>query len=925
MAAAIPTATYRLQFTPQFGFDEAVAIVPYLRELGISHVYASPFLKARSGSTHGYDIIDHNAINPEIGGEDGFLRLSDALAAAQMGLILDFVPNHMGVHYADNAWWLDVLEWGPNSPHAASFDIEWSMLPERRRNGVLVPILGGPYGEALENGEIELRYDAKEGSFSAWYSEHRLPIEPTRYGEILQKLVASAGAKDEPAGRELLAIASRYPGPRNPTHDTAPQFKAALAASAGADIIERGMKAYRPKTGEAGALLALHYLLERQNYRLAYWRLAGTEINYRRFFDINSLAGLRVEHRPTFKAIHQLVARLIGEGRLQGLRLDHIDGLLDPHRYLRDLWRLVRSILRGKNDSFYVVIEKILAHGERLPSFPGVAGTTGYEWLNVISHLLFDQGGMAVLDAVWRESSGDRRDFGEILARSKRRVLTSLLASEFMVLARLIARIAVGHYSTRDYAAERLREALEEFIVNFQVYRTYIAGTAPSTDDRLLVQEAIAQARADWFGSDFDIFAFLQDALTLDLIAPGRSGHSRSRVRRFSFKVQQLTGPAMAKAMEDTAFYRYHRLLALNEVGGDPRATALTVDQFHARMQARLETTPHGLTATATHDTKRGEDARTRLLALSELADDWGEAVREWRRLNEAYAGSADSNRAPSRSHEYMLYQALLGAWPLQGVTPDFVGRMQAYAVKAAREGKEQTSWLAPNEIYESALAEFVAKILSAENSRFVKTFDDFAQRAALLGALNSLTQLVLKATMPGVPDFYQGSEFWDFSLVDPDNRRPVDFTIREAALRQTSREPDWEALTRQWRDGNIKFALTRHLLKLRRELESLFTYGVYRPLDVSGESRDKVIAFARIHGRRAVLVITGRLFGKPTQGGRHWPSAGDWGDAVVSLAGFSALRPLLGIEQIGEAKIAAPDQLFPHLPVALLSAEITP
>src|SRR4051812_4918313 len=791
MPSLIPTATYRLQFTPSFGFDDATRLVPYLKALGITHLYASPFLKARSGSTHGYDIIDHNAFNPELGGEEGFLRLSDALAAADIGLILDFVPNHMGVHYADNAWWLDMLEWGPKSPHAASFDIAWDTLPDRPGGGVLLPILGRPYGEALESGEIELRYDAREGSFSAWYFEHRMPIGPSRYGEMLSKVVAQAGAADEPAGRRLLELAARYRGPRNPSRDKAPQFKQELAAIAGASaIIERGLAAFQPTSGVPGAVTALHRLLERQYYRPAFWRLASNEINYRRFFDINSLAGIRVEDVPTFEAMHRLVSRLIAADQLHGLRIDHIDGLRDPQQYLRRLQNLVRHNRPADRMGFFVLVEKILGEGERLPRFAGVAGTTGYEWLNTISHLLLDWRGLEALDLAWREASGDIRDFEEVLAGAKRRVVTNILASEFTVLTHLLARIAAGHYTTRDYSPERLRAALEAYIIQFPVYRTYITPSGPSAQDRATIESAIGRARADWFGPDIDIFDFLRDALTLDLVAPGRSGHSIRRVRRFAFKAQQFTGPMMAKSMEDTAFYRYHRLLALNEVGGDPAVGALPVEEFHRLMQARTESLPHGLTATATHDTKRGEDARARILALSEIADNWSEAVREWRDLNAQ--AEQDPAKPPTPAHEYMLYQALIGAWPLDGIDRGFVERMQAYAVKAAREGKEQTSWLAPNEIYESGLKDFLARILDPTSSAaFLESFQRVARHTALLGALNSLTQITVKTTMPGVPDFYQGTEYWDLSLVDPDNRRPVDFAARNAALAQLGDDPD--------------------------------------------------------------------------------------------------------------------------------------
>ncbi|MEA2983767.1 MAG: (1-_4)-alpha-D-glucan 1-alpha-D-glucosylmutase [Alphaproteobacteria bacterium] len=921
MPPVVPIATYRLQLTPDFGFDQAAATVPYLKALGITHLYASPFLKARAGSRHGYDIIDHNGFNPELGGEAGFLRLSQALTKADIGLILDFVPNHMGVHHADNAWWLDMLEWGPKSPHADSFDIEWETLPERPRGGVLLPILGRPYGEALESGEIELRYDPREGSFSAWYFDHRMPIGPSRYGEILSKVVAQAGAADQPAGRRLLELAARTKGPRNPPRDQAPQFKQELAAIAGgSEIIERGLVAFQPKEGVPGAVTALHRLLERQYYRPAFWRLASNEINYRRFFDINELAGMRVEDPSTFVSMHRLVSRLIAADQLQGLRIDHIDGLRDPQQYLRRLQTLVRHARPPGRAGFYLLVEKILAEGEQLPRFAGIAGTTGYEWLNVISHFLLDWRGLDTLDRAWREASGDIRDFEQVLAGAKRRVLGNILASEFTVLTRLLARIAAGHYTTRDYSPERLRAALEAYVIHFPVYRTYITPSGASPNDQAVIEATIAGARAEWFGTDADIFDFLQDALTLDLIAPGRRGHSIRRVRRFAFKVQQFTGPMMAKSMEDTAFYRYHRLLALNEVGGDLSVGALTPEDFHRRMLSRSQSQPYGLTASATHDTKRGEDARARILGLSELADEWSKVTRQWHELNAAVTQDLVEN--PSPAHEYMLYQALLGAWP-GGIDQDFVARMQNYAVKAAREGKEQTSWLAPNESYENGLKDFLARILDRTRSAaFLDSFEAIARRAALLGALNSLTQVTLKTMMPGVPDFYQGTEFWDLALVDPDNRRPVDFAARRAALAETDENPDWAALAEEWQSGRIKLALTRRLLAIRNRFEHVFTRGSYQPLRVEGPQADEIVAFARSGGRDTVVTVVGRLFGRATEYGRFWPSPEAWKQTSITFDGFSAIRPLLGPAQPAEASQLSVSQLFGHLPVMILHAE---
>jgi malto-oligosyltrehalose synthase len=917
MPAAIPIATYRLQLTASFDFDAAAAIAPYLKALGITHLYASPFMKARKGSTHGYDIVDHAKINPELGGDAGFERLSGALKLYGLGLILDFVPNHVGVHFADNPWWLDVLEWGPASPHAVSFDIDWELLPYRARGGVLLPIIGSSYGQALEKGEIELRYDADEGSFSAWYFEHRLPIAPERYSEILGAILKEAGADDSAAGKRILALASRHRGLRHPNRKEAPAFKAELKGIAGgAEIIARGLDAYRAGPDRAAQILALHHLLERQHYRLGHWRLASSDINYRRFFDVNTLAGLRVEDAGTFEAIHRLVKTLIAENKLQGLRLDHIDGLRDPVQYFQRLRRLIRDAQGRDAKPFYMVIEKILGEHEKLHRFAGVDGTTGYEWLNTITQVLIDGKGLKPLDEVWRQVSNMSPRLEPVLKDAKRRVLETLLTSEFTVLTRLLARIAGGHYSTRDYSADSLRQALELYVLHFPVYRTYLTLADPSEHDRTLISETIEKARADWFAADEGIFEFLRDALTMDLTKPGRPAHSASRVRRFALKVQQFTGPMMAKSLEDTAFYRYHRLLALNEVGGDPSAQALSIDAFHEAMKLRAQEWPHGMTATATHDTKRGEDARARLMALAEIPGEWASAVARWKILNAPSLVTAGEMRAPSAAFEYMLYQVLLGAWPSGQRDDTFLERMQAYALKAAREGKQETSWLNPNEAYEAGLRTFLERILDRSASvEFLDSLETLAQRVALLGALNSLSQITLKATMPGVPDFYQGTEFWDLSLVDPDNRRPVDFAERATVLASVE-NPDWKSLAQHWPDGHIKLAWTRHLLKLRSELADVFGHGDYQPLQVSGPHSDHVIAFARRHGRDAVIIAVAKSFAAFSQGGRVWPHAEAF-DGVLDLKGYSVER--IGRETAAtELRLSA---LFRHLPAVVLKA----
>ena len=813
-----------------------------------------------------------------------------------------------------NPWWLDVLEWGPASPHAASFDIDWDQLPYRARGGVLLPILGTSYGHALEGGDIKLRYDAGEGSFSAWYFEHRLPIAPERYSEILRMIFKEAGAENSTAGKRLLALASRYTGLRHPNRREAPAFKAELKAiEGGAEIIEQGLSAYRAGPDRAASTLALHHLLERQHYKLGHWRLAASDINYRRFFDVNTLAGLRVEDAGTFDTIHTLVKQLISEDRLQGLRLDHIDGLRDPAQYFQRLRRLVRDAQGSRPRPFYTVIEKILGEDEKLPTFSGVHGTTGYEWMNVMTQVLIDGNGLGALDEIWRQLSNQSPKLEPVLREAKRRVLETLLASEFTVLSRLLARIASGHYSTRDYSADSLRQALELYVLHFPVYRTYLTATGPTAHDRALISETLEKARADWFAADDGIFDFLRDTLTMDLVKPGRAAHSAPRVRRFALKVQQFTGPLTAKSLEDTTFYRYHRLLALNEVGGDPSAKALPLETFHAMMATRAREWPHGMTASATHDTKRGEDARMRIMALAEIPGEWTSAVARWKLLNAPHLVTGDDMRAPSATFEYMLYQTLIGAWePDDGA---FVERIQAYALKAAREGKEETSWLNPNPGYEAGLKTFIARILDrSQSSEFLDSMQTLAGRTALLGALNSLSELTLKATMPGVPDFYQGSEFWDFSMVDPDNRRPVDFVARARALDKVE-QPDWQQLTNDWPSGHIKLAWTRHLLKLRTELADVFTNGDYAPLKVHGPHRDHFIAYARRNGRNAAVVVVPRCFAAFTDNGRAWPLATSI-DATLNVEGYA----VKGFADADASEVRLSD-LLRDLPVAVVKA----
>ncbi|WP_022723788.1 malto-oligosyltrehalose synthase, partial [Rhodopseudomonas sp. B29] len=625
-------------------------------------------------------------------------------------------------------------------------------------------------------------------------------------------------------------------------------------------------------------------------------------------------AGLRVENAGTFDAIHTRVKKLIADGQLQGLRLDHIDGLRDPAQYFQRLRRLARDAQGAGAKPLYTVIEKILGEGEELHRFAGVHGTTGYEWLNVITQVLLDGNGLKPLDETWRQISSSSPAFEPVLIRAKRRVLDTLLRSEFTVLTRLLARIAGGHYSTRDFSADDLRRVFELYVLHFPVYRTYITGQGPAAPDRELIAQTIEKARADWYGADDGIFDFLQDALTMDLIGPDRVAHSKSRVRRFALKVQQFTGPTMAKSLEDTAFYRYHRLIALNEVGGDAAAQALPVAAFHELMASRAKDWPHGMTATMTHDAKRGEDARTRIMALAEIPGEWASLVAKWKLLNAGHLATDGDGRAPSATFEYMLYQALLGAWPLQD-DKDFPARVQAFAEKAGREGKQDTNWLNPNQRYEDGVKQFIERLLDpAQSSEFLQSLQSLEQRLSLLGALNSLSQLTLKATMPGVPDFYQGTEYWDFSLVDPDNRRPVDFEARAQALGEVE-TPDWAVLAESWQDGRLKLAWTHHLLKLRAELHDVFTDGDYRALEVIGRDADHVIAYARARGHEAAIVVVGKTFAPLSDGGRHWPR-GDAFEGEVKLDGLSVEGAEAGVLRLSD--------IFRTIPAAVRRAEVS-
>ncbi len=922
---SFPRATLRLQLHKDFGFADATELLPYAASLGVSHIYTSPFLMARAGSLHGYDITDHAHLNPELGEESDFEAFINGLHRNGLGLILDFVPNHMGVGGADNPWWLDVLEWGESSPYSAFFDINWSPN-ERLRGKVLLPFLGDHYGRVLESGQLELWLDPGHGSFAVWYYEHCFPIAVHDYPRILRR----AAARLTEASEEFTALIDAFSrlGGRARSHQrqaaerrAAAEYKAELAAllagkPALADAVAQAVEDFRPTGGSAGErrqrLEALHDLLERQAYRVAFWRVASDEINYRRFFDINDLAGLRMESQELFEVSHRLVFRWIAEGKLQGLRIDHIDGLFDPVQYCRRIQERAGVLVPGtaaqaeseagasaavaggealrKLQPIYLLVEKILARHERLRSDWPVDGTTGYDFMNLVNGLFVDPASERPLTQIYHRFLGYAVDFEEVVVAAKRQMIANNLASEFNVMIAQLHGIAQQSWSTRDYTLNGIRAALAEVVAHFPVYRTYINGDGIAADDRRDLDWAFSQGRKASSAADLSVFDFLYAALSTDLLAQAADqGYDRDDILRTAMKFQQLTGPVMAKAFEDTALYRYFRLVSLNEVGGEPTRFGVSPAAFHHLNQERLRNHPFAMLASATHDHKRGEDVRARLNVLSELPQAWARQVRRWSRLNRAKRSLLESGEtAPGRNDEYLLYQTLVGVWPagrsiLDGdELAELRDRVSAYMLKAVRESKRRSSWIAPDEAYEAALLHFVHSVLDPERSRaFVNDLSIFQAELAPAGAVNGLAQTALKLTAPGVPDIYQGCEFWDQSLVDPDNRRPVDYDERErtlAALQAGSTTfPD---LLRTWPDGRVKQAVAAQLLALRRDRPLLFADGDYLAITPEGDEAERLVAFVRILDSEAVLVVVPRLVAPLLEGTAiPLPPAQRWGE----------------------------------------------
>ncbi len=891
-AVPAPRATYRLQLRGGMTFARAAALAPYLARLGISHLYLSPIFKAVPGSTHGYDGIDFNAIEPELGGYDGFVALARAMQAAGVRIILDIVPNHMGASPL-NAWWRHALEWGAASAYAGHFDVDWS-APK-----LIVPRLGDHYGAVLKSGALQLRVDAAAGELSIAYGEMQLPLNPPSYAGVL-----SAAGEDR-FGPLALRFATSSPA-------GVVEFKAELAValgdSAAAASLERA-------TGDISRdWEALHRLLEQQVWRLAHWRAARENLTYRRFFEIAELVGVKVEQPNVFEDVHRTVLALMRDGLVDGLRIDHIDGLADPLAYLTRL----RSAV---GNDFYIIVEKILGPDEELRADWPVAGTTGYEVINDLSRLLVDENCRAQLQDAYARFIGEQRDLASEVLSTKRRTITRNLAGELDYLTSLASSLAAGDIATRDIGADTLRRAIVELASAMPVYRTYVDAGGAKPEDVTIILDAIAAAKSTREVEDEAAFEFLTKLFALDVGSTERQAAALLFVTRF----QQTSGPLTAKALEDTLFYRYNRLIAVNEVGGEPDPLGAPIADFHRAMQDRLESAPLALSATATHDTKRGEDARARIYAISEAPDAWSAAVRRWSAMNARMRTENVDGIAPGADVEWMFYQALLGAWPAALKPADAAGldelaqRMGDYMRKAAREAKLHTTWTQPVEDYEAAVEAFVTNVLAPSRSQaFLHDFHATAQPFILAGAVNSLTQLCVKLFAPGIPDIYQGTEIWDLALVDPDNRRPVDFVERMAMAKAETTPAE---LAADWMTGAVKLQLMRAGLSLRSEMGGDFAAADYVPLKVEGPLRRHVVAFGRSSAAGWVVIIGTRFALRLLEGGTPVVPAHRWQGTRVRLP-----ATLTQLNDVAAHRTIAVDQgaielseVLQDLPVAML------
>lgn len=923
----VPASTYRLQLRKEFPFADAGRIVPYLHGLGVSHCYLSPVLMSAPGSTHGYDVNDYHRIDTELGGRKALEELAAIVRAHDMGIVLDFVPNHMGIQGSSNRWWQDVLECGPYSPHADFFDIDWRDHYQGGRSRVLVPILDNQYGVVLEAGRFAIRFDPATGTLAVHYEDLRFPVCPSTYAELLAGAAREPGCTDEVRAKlEQLAEQFRSlprgeegPIPRGPREELKRQLAAAARDNeALTAAINAHLTLLNGHPGDPRSVDRLDGILNEQHYRLAHWKTGAHEVNYRRFFAIDTLIGLRMENPKVFEETHRLIGGLVRDNLAAGLRIDHIDGLRNPLEYLERVQTLALRDGATAMMPFYVIVEKIIGEGEELDSAWPTHGTTGYEFIRQFANVFVDSAAEQKFTRLYQDFTGKSDRFADVVHANKRHVLEEMFANAVTQLGHQVANLVAADRRWRDLTRHELVVAIREIMAGMRVYRIYRRMNAECRPaDAREIERACEEALRRNPNRDAQAFEFVRDLLIGRYPPPSATLDFRVNLWRWVLTFQQYTGAVMAKAVEDTAFYVYNRFVALNEVGGNPAAFGGTVAEFHAANAHRRETTPHSLLATSTHDTKFGEDARARLYVLSELAGEWADWVTEWRELARRFKTNVDGRLAPDANEEYRFYQTLLACWPPDAFTPDeaFRQRLREHLHKAVNEAKVNTHWLHPNEGWIESCDRFVNALLTPKTGEeFLASFGPKAQRLAHLGLINSLAQVALKITLPGVPDFYQGSERWNLSLVDPDNRGLIDWSVPEKVA-AAARTMSWRELLRRWKDGAVKLRLTEELLRFRREHLALFQLGDYEPRAATGRFADRLVVFRRRHESESLLVVVPRLtalLGCP-------PIGLVWEDTAIALPPVNGRwRELLTGQPIA-SETCAVAELFREMPLAVL------
>jgi (1->4)-alpha-D-glucan 1-alpha-D-glucosylmutase len=984
----IPVSTYRVQFNHRFKFSDAKSILPYLHELGISDIYASPYFKACKGSLHGYDILNHAHLNPEIGSEEEYNAFVEELKRHGMGQVLDIVPNHMSIAEEGNIFWMDVLENGPSSPYAGYFDIDWKPVKDGLENRVLLPVLGDQYGRILENQELQLAFE--EGAFFILYHDRRFPVAPSSYKKVLGFQIETLEKRIESNHPHLLEFLSILTALDHLPPRTEIGWEKIIERRREKEVIKRRLWDLYHQSEDVRSFIndnvrifngdkqnpesfdLLDDLLNDQVYRLSHWRVATEEINYRRFFDINELAAIRMENPEVFKEAHRLIFRWIREGKVTALRVDHPDGLYHPMEYFYRLQRdcFIQFCLRSfpppadeaavaerigqrydeeisKNPSsplrmpLYMVGEKILIKGERMPEDWPIFSTTGYVFLNSVNGIFIDMEEDKAFDDIYQRFIRSRVNYPDLIYEKKKLIMQVAMASEINMLGHALDRLSEKSRHTRDFTLNNLTRAIVEVIANFPVYRTYVTAAGANERDRRYIEQAVSRAKRKNPALSATVFDFLEDVLLLRY-PENLSDADKIEGLDFAMKFQQITSPVMAKGVEDTAFYVFNRFVSLNEVGGYPERFGTPLDTFHGQNIERTKFWPCAMITTATHDSKRSEDVRARLNVLSEIPQEWRESVIRWGRMNRKKKSLIDGQGVPDRNEEYLLYQTLVGIWPMDPMSEAeyeiFKKRIRDYMLKAAREAKVNTSWISPNLAYEENLMKFSDAILSPSSSNFfLIDFENVQKKVSTCGMLNSLSQTLLKIAAPGIPDFYQGTELWDFSLVDPDNRRPVNFEIRSERLAELKKRtetagsslPEFSRdLVRQWRDGSIKLYITFKALRFRRENRLLFREGSYIPLVGSGDFKEHLCAFGRRRGEEVVLVVVPRFLTRLIRNPDEMPFGESvWGDSCLLIPTEISGRPfrniftgetLQTIEREGQGALRL-GQLFAYFPVAML------